>query len=249
MDNDLKNFIIRGEKEFLPHISTDCVIFGFHERQLKVLLLKWKEGGPWCVPGGFVKHNESLDDSAIRTLKERTGLSNIFLRQFHSFGHPKRDKSKEILKRHSVNGSWITKRFITVGYYALVDYSKVAPKPDWLTDTCAWHDVHKVPKLIFDHNAIVKKALETLQLSLNDVPVGYKLLPNKFTMPELQDLYETILDRKLDRRNFQKKMLGFGVLERLKERRTGGAHKSPFLYRFDKKKYENIIRGGLKFGI
>jgi hypothetical protein len=149
-----------------------------------------------------------------------------------------------------VNGSWLTKRFITIGYYALVDYSKVTPKPDWLTDICEWHDVHKIPKLIYDHNAIVKKALETLQLSLNDIPVGYKLLPSKFTMPELQDLYETILDRKLDRRNFQKKMLSFGVLERLDERRTGGAHKSPYLYRFDKKKYDKAMKGGgLKFGV
>lgn len=249
MDKEFKIFLAKGHKEFLPHISIDCVIFGFHERQLKVLLLKWKEGGSWCIPGGFVRHQESLDASAIRTLKERTGLNNIYLKQFYSFGEPGRDNSKVLLKRLGVNGSWLSKRFITVGYYALVDYSKVTPKPDWLTDICEWYDVHKIPKLIYDHNDIVKKALETLQLSLNDVPVGYKLLPSKFTMPELQDLYETILDRKLDRRNFQKKMLSFGVLERLKQRRTGGAHKSPYLYRFDKKKYERAMKaGGLKFG-
>jgi ADP-ribose pyrophosphatase YjhB (NUDIX family) len=244
----LKDFLLKGDKIFLPHISVDCVIFGFHEDQLKVLLLKWKESGTWCVPGGFVKRNESLNASAGRTLKERTGLENIFLRQFLTFGEPQRERGKKPFKVMNTMKSWIMDRFITVGYWALVEYSKVTPQPDWLSEECRWWDVNEIPKLMYDHNVIVTKALEALQHSLNDHPVGYNLLPEKFTMPELQRLYETILDTALDRRNFQKKMLALDIFERLSERKTGGAHKAPFLYRFDKKKYERAMKQGLNLG-
>ena len=139
-------------------------------------------------------------------------------------------------------------RFITIGYWALVEFSKVTPRPDWLSEECKWWDIHRIPKLIYDHNQIVDKALEALRISLNDHPVGYNLLPEKFTMPQLQRLYETILDTPLDRRNFQKKMLALDVLEKLSERKTGAPHRSPFLYRFDKKKYERAMAHGLKKG-
>lgn len=242
----LRDFLLTGDKVFLPHISTDCVIFGFHDNQLKVLLLKWKDKGTLCLPGGFVKRNESLDDSAMRVLHERTGLENIFLRQFQAFGDPDREKAKRSMTPVGSIKSWITERFITIGYWALVEFSKVTPRPDWLSDECKWWDLHSLPKLIYDHNTIVAKALEALRLSLNDHPVGYNLLPEKFTMPDLQRLYETILDASLDRRNFQKKMLALNVLERLPERKTGGAHKAPFLYRFNKRKYERAMRQGVK---
>lgn len=244
----LKDFLLKGQLSFLPHVSTDCVIFGFHKDQLKVLLLKWKDQGRWCVPGGFVKRDESLDDSARRTLKERTGLEHIFLRQFLAFGDPQREKGKKTFKILGSSKSWLMERFITVGYWALVEFSKVKPHPDWLSEECRWWDTHEVPKLIYDHNLIVTKALEALRQSLNDHPVGYSLLPEKFTMPELQRLYETILDSPLDRRNFQKKMLALDILERLPERKTGGAHKAPFFYRFDKKKYEKAMKKGLMMG-
>ncbi len=239
----LKDFYQRGDQVFLPHVSVDCVIFGFHENQLKVLLLKWK-GGQWCLPGGFVKHEESVDDSAVRTLEERTGLDHIYLRQFYTFGHPNREKGKKIPDARS----WVNKRFISIGYYALVEFSKVNPQPDILSTECRWWDINKVPALIYDHKEIIKKALESLRMDLNDHPVGYNLLQEKFTMPELQRLYETILDESLDRRNFQKRMLALEIFERLKERRTGGAHKAPYLYRFDKKKYERALKQGLKQG-
>lgn len=249
-NKEFKEFILTGDQTFIPHVSVDCVIFGFHEDQLKVLLLKWKTSGQWCLPGGFIKKSEAIDDSAIRTLKERTGLSSIFLKQFHVFGDPDREKKKDdFLSVHGTKkDSWLMQRFITIGYYALVEFSKVNPHPDLLSEECKWWDIHKLPKLIYDHNQIMKAALEALQLSLNEYPVGYNLLPEKFTMPELQTLYETILGVAIDRRNFQKKMLAFGFLERLKERKTGGAHKAPFLYRFDKKKYEKAMKQGLKFG-
>jgi len=249
-NQEFKDFLLNGDQTFLPHISVDCVIFGFHEDQLKVLLLRWKRGGQWCLPGGFIKKEEAMDDSAIRILKERTGLSSIFLKQFHAFGDPMREKKKDdfLIVDGATKDSWIMQRFITVGYYALVEFSKVKPLPDLLSEDCKWWDIHKVPKLIYDHNRILATALETLRLSLNDYPVGYNLLPEKFTMPQLQTLYETILDKSIDRRNFQKKMLALGLLDRLKERKTGGAHKAPYLYRFDKKKYEKAMKQGLKFG-
>ena len=242
IDKQLKEFFLRGDRIYMSHLSVDCVIFGFHDDQLKVLLMKWKNGGQWCLPGGFVKYEESVDDSAVRTLKERTGLDKIYLQQFHTFGDPNREKGKSI----KIKGvSWINNRFVSVGYYALVEYSKVTPQPDILSMECRWWDLQHVPTLIYDHNLIIKKALEALRLDLNDHPVGYNLLAEKFTMPELQRLYETILDKPLDRRNFQKKILGLGILERLKERKLGGAHKAPYLYRFDKRKYAKAIKQGL----
>ena len=243
--HELKEFLLKGHKSFLQHLSIDCVIFGFHDNQLKVLLLKWKDFGGWSVPGGFVKRIESIDDSARRVLKERTGLAQIFLRQFQTFGEVNREKGKKPFKIPGTSKSWYMDRFVTIGYWALVEFSKVMPRTDWLTEDCRWWDIHEVPKLIYDHNAIVNKALQALRHNLNDHPVGYNLLPERFTMPELQRLYETILDKRLDRRNFQKKILSLGILQRLKETKTGREGKRPFLYRFDKKKYENAMKKGL----
>lgn len=247
-EKKLQEFLLQGDRAFLPHISIDCVIFGFHDNQLKVLLLKWKDRRGWCLPGGFVQREESLDASAKRTLEERTGLENIFLRQFKVFGDPYRERGKKPFKILGPSKSWIMERFITIGYWALVEFSKVTPRADWLSEDCKWWDIHTIPRLIYDHNIIVTEALEAVRLSLNDQPVGYNLLPEKFTMPQLQRLYETILDKSLDRRNFQKKMLALGILERLPERKTGGAHKAPFLYRFDKKKYGRAVKQGLRIG-
>lgn len=246
-ENSLEDFLLHGDRVFLPQLSVDCVIFGFHEYQLKVLLLKWKKGISWSLPGGFVKKRESLDDSASRTLRERTGLDHIFLQQFYAFGNPDRDRNKKLFASLFGRKSWIMNRFVTVGYYSLVEFSKVSPKPDTLGNECRWWDLKSIPRLIFDHHEIVLKALETLRASLQDHPVGFNLLPHKFTMPELQRLYETILNRRLDRRNFQKKILAMGVLDRLKERKTGGAHKAPYLYKFNKRKYQKALKEGLRW--
>lgn len=124
---------------------------------------------------------------------------------------------------------WFLQRFITVGYYALVDFSKAVPRPDVTSEACAWWDLQEVPPPALDHHRILQKALETLRKQLHDLPIGYNLLPEKFTMPELQRLYETLLGKKLDRRNFQRKMLGYGILNRLEERKSGVDHKAPYL--------------------
>jgi ADP-ribose pyrophosphatase YjhB (NUDIX family) len=245
---ELKQWLLNGHLTFLRHVSVDCVIFGFHENNLKVLLLKWKDYGDWCVPGGFVKKNETLEDAATRVLKERTGMGRTFMQQYHAFSALNRGKGKKPFKVPGTSKSWYMDRFISVGFWALVEYSKVTPRPDWLSEECRWWDVHEVPKLIYDHNFIVTKALESLRLSLNDHPIGYNLLPEKFTMRELQELYETILDTKLDRRNFRKKILSLNILVQLSVRKPGVSSKPSILYRFDKRKYEHATKNRLMTG-
>jgi 8-oxo-dGTP diphosphatase len=244
------DFLSKGHEQYLRHLSLDCVIFGFHENALKVLLLKWKDNGPWCLPGGFIKKDESLDDAAVNVLRERTGLHDIFLQQFRAFGNVDREKNKQTLMGPSLGdagspqGGWLEERFVTIGYYALVDYSRVTPMPDLHSEECRWWDVHQVPSMLYDHNDIFHAALGALKLRILERPVGMNLLPSKFTMPELQSLYETILDKKLDRRNFQKKVLSLGILQRQKETRKGGAHKAPFLYKFNNKTYQKAMKAG-----
>lgn len=248
---NLSEFFEKGDQFYLPHISIDCVIFGFHDHELKVLLLQWKDSKRWCLPGGFILKDEHIDDAAVRILQNRTNLKNIYLQQFYTFGDPSRERKKHgATQPADVKGkSWLTERFVTVGYWALVEFSKVDPTPDDFSLDCKWWDINKVPSLILDHNEILKKALSSVRLHIHDYPVGKDLLPQKFTMPDLQTLYETILGKELDRRNFQKKILSLGILERLKERKEGGAHKAPFLYRFDSKKYQQALKQGLKFGM
>jgi 8-oxo-dGTP diphosphatase len=246
-----KSVLVDGEGLFQPSVSLDCVIFGFHENELKVLLIKAKTTDNWALPGGFVFTEEDLDDAATRVLKERTGIDDIFLQQFHVFGAAKRfdwNIHRSNFKKDGFEigpNHWLLKRFITVGYFALVEFAHVKLSPDKFSEECKWWDINEVDTLFMDHNSILEKALETLRLQLNHLPIGYNLLPQKFTMPELQKLYETILNKSLDRRNFQRKMTGFGILRRLKETRKGGAHRAPFLYSFDKRKYQKALKQGL----
>ncbi len=254
MELDKNHIIYKGAELFHPGFSVDCVVFGFHNNKLKVLLLKMKHTQYWALPGGFVEKEDNVDDAVIRTLQSRTGLSDVFLHQFHLFGDSKRideNQNKELFKYFGIKpdpSNWLLQRFITVGYYALVEYSTVTPQPDYTSDACEWWDIHDIPQLIHDHNEILKKGMEALRMHLNYHPVGFNLLPPKFTVPELQRLYETILDKKLDRRNFQRKMLSYGILKKLNERRTGGAHKSPTLFKFDLRNYKKALKEGLKGG-
>jgi 8-oxo-dGTP diphosphatase len=237
-----------------PGFSIDCVIFGFHANQLKVLLLKMKQADQWALPGGFLYKDEDIEAAAGRILQARTGLRDVFLRQFHLFGHPERSRSGfngQILQRLQIparENHWFLQRFITLGFYALVDFSRATPRPDAISEACQWWELTQVPPLILDHDQILTKALETLRLQLDRQPIGYNLLPEKFTMPELQKLYETILGKKLDRRNFQRRILSFGILERLDERRSGGAHKAPYLYQFNRQQYHQALQDGLPGG-
>ncbi len=234
------------EAELVPQLSLDCVIFGFNEGVLSCLLLKWKGTDEWSLPGGVVRQVESIDDAATRVLKERTGLDKIFLNQFYAFGKVKRYENTAIRKKlsHLVPEKLWYDRAISIGYYSLVNFAAVSPNPDELTEACVWWDLKDLPELLFDHREILDKALHSLRRELSFQPVGFNLLPEKFTMPELMRLYEAILDRKMDPRNFQKKILKTGILNRLDEVKKGVAHKSPFLYSFDKDRYEAVLNEG-----
>jgi ADP-ribose pyrophosphatase YjhB (NUDIX family) len=233
----------------VPQLTLDCIILGFHDNQLRVLLLRWKGTQEWSLPGGPVRQTESVDAAASRILKERTGLDDIFLQQFHVFGELERYSRHEIQEKlkHVFDPDKWYERAISIGYYSLVDYSKAIPTPDEHTDECRWWDMNEIPRLLFDHNHMIQVALQSLRMQLSWQPVGYNLLPEQFTLPELQRLYETILGRILDPRNFQRKMLGLGILERLEIRRKGGAHRSPYLYRFRKEQYEAVLTEGNLF--
>ncbi len=240
-------------KKFLDHISLDCVIFGFHNNELKVLTLLLKYSKEYTLPGGFLKLEETLEEAAQRVLQERTGLKNIFLKQFRVFSEPKRSKTNPVIQDIVNSGrhpdmEFFAKRFISIGFYALVDFTKVKPTPDFFSEKCEWKNINEDAPYILDHRKIIERALYVLRLQLNYQPIGYNLLPEKFTMPELQKLYETILGKELDRRNFQRKILSYKILNKLNERKKGGAYKAPFLYEFNLDNYQKALDDGLSGG-
>lgn len=236
-----ERFFARGYRECLPHLSVDCVVFGFHDGRLRVLLTKWKGAALWVLPGGYVRRRESLDAAAARILRARTGLERLYLRQFHTFGGLDRREHhvRTLLAAIGIKApddAWPLSRVVSVGYLALVDFERVEPRPDFVSEACEWRPLARLPELAFDHRAIVASALDTLRASLDSPALTANLLPARFTMPELQRLHEAVVGRRLDRRNFQKRMLAAGIVERLAERRTGGAHRAPFLYRFARRR-------------
>jgi len=246
--------VIANKEKYQPGLSTDCVIFGFHDNQLKVLLIKTKYTEDWALPGGFVRVDESIDEGAVNVLQRRTGLKGIFLRQFATFGKVNRNPrefSQKVVNFFGIpkeEALWYQRRFVTIGYYALVDFLQAVPQPEGNSEVVEWIDINCIPSLILDHKEIFDKALETLRMELNLVPVGYNLLPEKFTIPQLQKLYETILGRKLDRRNFLRKITSIGILNKLAEKKSNVAHKAPNLYSFDKERYETVLNNGLHQG-
>lgn len=223
---------------YLPGLAIDMVIFGFHEKQLKVLLLEYQNTNLLGLPAGFIKEKENLNEAAKRALTHRTGLHNIYLEQYYVFGDYSRfdpEPLRKILKSKGMNPGddhWLLKRFVSVGYYALIDFTKAIPSPDLLSERCDWYDLASLPPLMLDHQAMIEKALETLRANLDRKLIGFNLLPETFTMGDLQSLYETILGEKLNRTSFQRKILSLDILERLEKKWTGGAHKAPYLYRF-----------------
>jgi len=227
-----------SSSDYLRHIAYDSVIFGFSGEQLKILIMEYHNTGWFALPGGFVKTTENLNAAVKRGLKERTGLDNIYLEQFYTFGDYARfDASvmKGILEAAGFqpeSDHWLLDRFLSIAYYALVDYRKVTLNPDPLSDSFNWYTVNELPPLMLDHDKIVQKALETLRLNLNRRLVGMNLLPTKFTMKELRKVHEAILGEPIRRTTFQRKMLSLGILERHEKRYTGKAHKAPYLYSF-----------------
>ncbi len=242
----------------LPGNSVDCAIFGFEDQKLKILLLKWKFGDLWTLPGGFIYKTEDLNSAAQRILEERTNLENIFLNQFHTFGNINRNLLHKAFKEEELDKNifynldeksrkWISSRFITTGYLAFIDIKNASPKPDYLSEKCEWFSIDELPNLVYDHIDIIKKALSYIKTQLNYLPVSINLLPYKFTMQQLQKLYEDILKKKLVRSNFQRKMLKLGIFIRMEKEFTGSPNKAPYLYCIDKPKYNKLVKRGIGF--
>ncbi|GLU51191.1 NUDIX hydrolase [Dyadobacter frigoris] len=237
-----------SEQNFIQQLSIDCVIFGYDDNQLQVLVNKLNFNGDfWALPGGFVYQNEDIDKAANRILHERTGISEIYLDQFYVFGNAARnnlnflDALIALNPQMTIEGKpnkeeydWFTKRFVSIGYYALVDINKVVPQKTDIDESIKWYNIKDLPHMIIDHNAIVSKALDSLRLNLDEKLLAFNLLSETFTMKEAQQLYESIFDKPFARNNFQKKILDLNVLERLEKKFTGAANKAPFLYRIKK---------------
>lgn len=211
-----------------PALTVDCVVFGLDldEENLKLLLIKRKldpHRGMWALPGGFVNMEESLEAAALRELEEETGMKDIFLEQLFTFGKPDRDPRG---------------RVISVAYYALVKLGMQELKADTDAADAAWFALDDLPKLAFDHDTIIDQAITRLKGKISYQPIGFELLPEKFTLTQLQKLYEIVLDQTIDKRNFRKKILAMDILEELDEIEKDVAHRAARLYRFDRKKYE-----------
>lgn len=226
-----------------PNVSVDCVIFGFDFTELKVLIIERNDPtgkGVHMLPGNLVRDDEDLDLAATRVLKELTGLENIYLEQFRVFGDPNR-----VLKEK--DQAWLRSirehpdaRVITVAYYSLIKLDKYKPAPSSFARTANWVPLREVPDLAFDHNEILKGAQMALRKQLRVEPIGFELLPRKFTLGQLQKLYEEILETNLDKRNFRRKMINKGILFPLKEKQEGVPHKPAQLFQFDRKKYDEL---------
>ena len=231
-----------------PHVSVDCVIFGFHAGKLKVLLIEREKipkshlrGHKLKLPGNLIAESEDLDISAIRTLKELTGLDNIFLKQFGVFSSPGRLSSPDDLAWLRKTSGLIVDRVVTVAYYSLI---KIAESN--ITEKTLWHPVDDLPDLIFDHNHIIVKALEALRGEIRSEPLCFELLPKKFTIRQMQNLYEAILGELLDNRNFRKKVKPLEFLIPLPEKEKEVNHKPAQLFKCDKKLYQKhrkVVRG------
>ncbi|MEZ4650417.1 MAG: NUDIX domain-containing protein [Candidatus Eisenbacteria bacterium] len=220
-----------------PALTVDVVVFALDDEELKVLLIQRSLPpfeNSWALPGGFVQMNEDLEEAARRELEEETGLRGAFLEQLYTFGAPGRDPRD---------------RVVSVAYYALVNLSGHPIRPDTDAKAAAWFEVDDLPRLAFDHEAIVEMALERLRGKVRYQPIGFELLPKRFPLRSLQHLYEVILGRELDKRNFRKKILGMEVLVELDEVETDVAHRAARLYRFDKKAYDRMSRKGFLFEI
>lgn len=221
----------KGYDKFL--LAVDCIVFGFDGSRLKVLLIHRgfePEKGKWSLMGGFVRDGESVDEAAQRILYNLTGLRDIYMEQLACFGDAGRDPGG---------------RVVSVAYFALIkldDYGEELMKQH----NAKWHDVDRIPRLIFDHNKMVRLAKEKLEQKAASHPIGFALLPRKFTLPQLQLLYEAIYGVPIDKRNFTKKILSLEILRKLDEKEKQSSKKGAFFYTFDKEKYKRLDKTGIK---
>lgn len=214
-------------------VAVDCIIFGFDGEQLKGLFIKraFEPGfGKWSLMGGFVTHEEGVDEAAQRILNQLTGLSNVYMEQLSCFGEVDRDPGG---------------RVISIAYFALIniaDYHEELIKEH----NAKWFDLKKIPALVFDHKKMVVLAKERLQQKVANHPIGFALLPHKFTLRQLQNLYEAIYETEIDKRNFTRKILDIGILNKLDEKERESSKKGSFYYVFDERKYKQLDKEGVK---
>ncbi|MDO3384421.1 NUDIX domain-containing protein [Gilvimarinus sp. SDUM040013] len=241
-ENSLSSFSSHVDPATTPDnvikaLSIDNLIFGLDHGQLDILLIKHREGisaGRWALPGGWIRYDENLRDAASRHLLELTGVSDLYLEQLKTFGRVDRFPNE---------------RVVTVSYYALVsaeDYDLAAGHN--AADAC-WFNVRALPELIYDHAEIIQYGIEQLQQNVRRRPIGFNLLPEKFTLLQLQELYESILGTKLDKPNFRRKIMKMGLLASCDEKQTGVAHRAAKLYRFDEQAYNTLMEKGFSFEI
>ncbi len=203
-----------------PAVTVDIVIFTIQDDDLKVLLVRRKNPpfkNKWAIPGGFVRYEEPLEDAALRELYEETGVRDVFIEQLFTFGDPKRDPRM---------------RVITVAYYALISSENLVVRPDSDVSDVRWFSTYKLPSLGFDHDRILSYALNRLRNKIMYTNIAFQLMPEKFTLTELQNAYEVILEKSLDKRNFRKKIISSHLLEKTDEKRVDGRHRPAMLYRF-----------------
>lgn len=214
-------------------LAVDCIIFGFDKKQLKLLLIKRDfepERGRWSLMGGFLRPDETLGDAAVRVLHHLTGLDNVYMEQLRAYSAVDRDP---------------VTRTVSISYYALINISEHTELNS--NFSAEWFDINEYPELIFDHNVMVANALSRLRYRASTKPVGFELLPEKFTMKQLQTLYEAILGEKLDKRNFINKINGLDILLKTDEKDMNSSRKGSFLYTFDQEKYNNKVSDGFTF--
>jgi 8-oxo-dGTP diphosphatase len=250
---DLKDFFEKGYLEYRPNLTVDCAIFGYHDGDLRLLLVKNKILTKWCLPGGFVKKGESLEQAASRVTAERTGMDKLFLKQFKAFGNPKRDDNKafdsgklfELTGIQIDENSWLKGETVSVGFYAITDIRNAKPASDFLSSECRWFSVSKLPRLGFDHGEMVHEALATMRMHLYHFPIGKNLLPEKFTLKEIKLFYEVMSGKSLHISNFPGKLISLGLIAKTDEKRSIGAHRSPAYYKFNDKTYQKALQQGL----
>ena len=240
--------ISKNKHELNPRVSADCVIFGFDLNQLKVLLIEREpvEGvdATWALPGDLIFEDEHLDRAAERVLKELTGLENIYLEQVGAFGNPERlnrPNDQRWLKAVRKNPD---ERVITVGYFSLVNMNDYMPQASSFAKAAYWVPLDEIQELAFDHLDILHAAMAKLKDKIRLQPIGFNLLPEKFTLTELHKLYEAILGRDLDKRNFRRKMLKLGIVESLDERQLGVPHKPSQYFRFNASNFRQLAKQG-----
>jgi 8-oxo-dGTP diphosphatase len=225
----------RSANDIIDTLSIDCLIFGFRNSELDILLIKHGEGiskGRWALPGGWIRYNESIDDAASRLLMSLTGVSNIFLEQLQAFGEVNRYPGK---------------RVITLAYYALINAGNYSLSAGFTASDARWFKIHEVPRLPYDHNKLLRLGFQYLKHKVRHEPIGFNLLPKKFTLHQIQKLYEAILETELDKPNFRRKLLKMNLLAPCDEKQQDVSHRAASFYRFDKKIYKKLKETGFTF--